>query len=44
MIPHVLGVGYSYNEYGVTADAWKQYGIEFDYADDMKQAAAMLSC
>ena len=43
MTPHVLGVGYSYNEYGVTADAWKQYGIEFDYVDDIKQAVAMLS-
>ena len=43
MTPHVLGVGYSYNEYGVTAQAWKEYGIEFDYADDIKQAAAMLS-
>lgn len=43
MTPHVLGVGYSYNEYGVTADAWKQYGIDFDYVDEIKQAAAMLS-
>ena len=43
MIPHVLGVGYSYNEYGVTADSWKRYNIEFDYVDDIKQAAAMLS-
>ncbi|MBQ9839471.1 MAG: response regulator transcription factor [Oscillospiraceae bacterium] len=43
MTPHVLGVGYSYNEYSVTAQAWKEYGIEFDYADDIKQAAAMLS-
>ena len=43
MTPHVLGVGYSYNEYSVTAQAWKEYSIEFDYADDIKQAAAMLS-
>ena len=43
MTPHVLGVGYSYNEYSVTAQAWKEYGIEFDYADDIKQAAAMMS-
>ncbi len=43
MTPHILGVGYSYNEYSVTAQAWKEYGIEFDYADDIKQAAAMLS-
>ncbi len=25
-----LAWGYSYNKYDVTADAWKQYGIEFD--------------
>lgn len=43
MTPHVLGVGYSYSEYSVTAQAWKEYGIEFDYADDIKQAAAMMS-
>lgn len=43
MTPHVLGVGYSYNEYGITAETWKKYGIEFDYANDIKQAAAMLS-
>lgn len=43
MTSHVLGVGYSYSEYGITADNWKQYCIEFDYVDDIKQAAAMLS-
>lgn len=43
MTPHVLGVGYSYNEYGITSETWKKYGIEFDYANDIKQAAAMLS-
>lgn len=43
MVPHVLGVGYSYDEYGVTADGWKKYGIEFDYVDDIRQAVAMLS-
>lgn len=43
MIPHVLGVGYAHDEYSITADNWKNYGIEFDYADDIEQAAAMLS-
>jgi len=43
MTPHVLGVGYSYDEYGITADGWKKYGIEFDYVDDIRQAVAMLS-
>lgn len=43
MIPHVLGIGYSYDEYGTTATGWKKYGVEFDYVDDIKQAAAMLS-
>lgn len=43
MTPHVLGVGYSHNEYGITAEGWKPYGIEFDYVDDIKQATAMLS-
>jgi len=43
MTPHILGVGYSHREYGITATAWKRYGIEFDYVDDIKQAAAMLS-
>ena len=43
MAPHVLGVGYSYDEYGITAAEWRKYGIEFDYVDDIGQAAAMLS-
>lgn len=43
MAPHVLGIGYSYAEYGVTADNWKKYGIEFDYVDNIRQAVAMLS-
>ena len=43
MTPHVLGIGYSYDEYSVTAESWKKYGIEFDYVDDIKQAVAMLS-
>lgn len=43
MPPHVLGVGYLHEEYGVTADSWRGYEIEFDYAEDIKQAAAMLS-
>lgn len=43
MTPHVLGVGYSYDEYSVTANGWKKYGIEFDYVNDIVQAAAMLS-
>ena len=43
MVPHVLGVGYAYNEYEVTAGRWKEFEIEFDYADNIKQAAAMLS-
>lgn len=42
MVPHVLGVGYAYNEYEVTAGRWKEFEIEFDYADNIKQAAAML--
>ena len=43
MPSHVLGVGYLHEEYGVTADSWRGYEIEFDYAEDIKQAAAMLS-
>ncbi len=43
MIPHVLGVGFSYDEYCMTASVWEKYGIEFDYADSIKQAAAMLT-
>ena len=43
MVPHVLGVGYAYNEYEVTAGRWKEFEIEVDYADNIKQAAAMLS-
>ena len=43
MIPHVLGIGYSYDEYEITAVGWKNYGIEFDYANDIRQAVAMLS-
>ena len=30
MVPHVLGVGYAYNEYEVTAGRWKEFEIEFD--------------
>ena len=41
MAPHVLGVGYSYDEYGITAAEWRKYGIEFDYVDDIRQATAM---
>lgn len=41
MVPHVLGVGYAYNEYEVTAGRWKEFEIEFDYADNIKQAAAI---
>jgi hypothetical protein len=33
MVPHVLGVGYAYNEYEVTAGRWKEFEIEFDYAE-----------
>ena len=29
MVPHVLGVGYAYNEYEVTAGRWKEFEIEF---------------
>ena len=36
MVPHVLGVGYAYNEYEVTAGRWKKFEIEFDYADNIK--------
>lgn len=43
MIPHVLGVGFSYDEYRMTASVWEKYGIEFDYADSIKQATAMLT-
>lgn len=43
MAPHVLGVGYAYDQYGSTAKGWEKYNIEFDYANDIKQAAAMLS-
>ncbi len=43
MALHVLGVGYSYDEYGITATNWKDYDIEFDYADNIRQAAAMMS-
>lgn len=37
MVPHVLGVGYAYNEYEVTAGRWKEFEIEFDYADNGKK-------
>ncbi|MBP3493410.1 MAG: hypothetical protein J6J83_02225 [Oscillospiraceae bacterium] len=37
MAPHVLGGGYSYDEYGITAAEWQKYGIEFDYVDDIGQ-------
>ena len=30
MVPHVLGVGYAYNEYEVTAGRWKKFEIEFE--------------
>ena len=43
MAPHVLGIGYSYDEYGITAASWVNYDIEFDYADNIRQAAAMLA-
>ena len=43
MALHVLGVGYSYDEYGITAASWKKYDIEFDYADSIRHAAAMLA-
>lgn len=43
MIVHVLGVGYSYDEYGITAAKWANYDIEFDYADNIRHATAMLS-
>ena len=43
MAPHVLGVGYSYDEYGITAAEGRKYGIAFDYVDNIGQAAAMLS-
>ena len=42
MAPHVLGVGYSYDEYGITAAEWRKYGIEFDYVDDIGQAGYWL--
>lgn len=34
MTPHVLGIGYAYDEYSITSAGWKKYGIEFDYAND----------
>ena len=43
MTHHVLGVGYPHEEYRTTADSWSEYEIEFDYAEDIKQAVAMLS-
>lgn len=43
MALHVLGVGYSYDEYGITAANWKNHDIEFDYADSIRHAAAMLA-
>ena len=43
MTPYVLGVGYSRKEYAITSAEWSGYGIEFDYVDDIKQAADMLS-
>lgn len=33
---HVLGVGYAYDEYDITATGWKKYDIEFDYADNIR--------
>lgn len=43
MALHVLGVGYSYDGYGTTATMWSRYNIEFDFADSIRHATAMLS-
>lgn len=39
----VLGVGYRRGEYEATRNEWRQYGIEFDFADDFEQAMRKLS-
>lgn len=38
----VLGIGYSVDEYRTIAAEWEKYGLTFDYADNIRQAAAML--
>lgn len=38
----VLGVGYRSGEYEATQEEWRQYGVEFDFADDFQQAVRKL--
>lgn len=38
----VLGIGYPYHEHAAVRETWFAYGIEFDFADDLWQAATKL--
>lgn len=38
----VLGIGYPRCEYEATQNEWRQYGIEFEFADDFNQAILKL--
>lgn len=38
----VLGIGYPRCEYEATQNEWRQYGIEFEFADDFNQAKLKL--
>lgn len=39
---HVLGVGYFPSEYDMERTEWEHYGISFDFADSITQAAEKL--
>ena len=40
---HVLGIGYDYDYYSLATAKWTNYDIEFDFADSLAQAKALLS-
>ena len=40
----VLGIGYSQAEYAAEKEKWNEYGIVFDFVDDISQATQKLAC
>ena len=40
---HVLGIGYDYDGYCLASAEWTDYAIEFDFADNFRQAKALLT-
>lgn len=38
----VLGIGYSPDEYETVRREWQEYGIELDFADDLRQVILFL--